>query len=90
MSAQPMLDLAGDTDREPREGIADLPASKGEISRTDSMPPGPYGVGMTHTQRGDEWPYTITCGDGRAIAGHVNSRACAQAIADVLNREFPA
>jgi hypothetical protein len=32
-----------------------------------------------------EWPFTVRCGDGRAIAGHVNSRACAEAIVDALN-----
>ena len=26
-----------------------------------------------------EWPYTIRCGDGRAIAGHVHSEECAEA-----------
>lgn len=65
-------------------------AGKGEISATDPLPPGPYGIGLTHTQHGDEPPYTVVCGDGRAIAGHVNSKACADAIAEAMNARFPA
>jgi hypothetical protein len=61
----------------------------GEIARDDPMPPGPYSVGMTHGPRGDEWPYTIQCGDGRAIAGHIHSKACAEAIVLALNIVLP-
>jgi len=58
----------------------------GEIARGDPMPPGPFSVGMMHGPNGAlEWPFTIRCGDGRAIAGHVPSRECAQAIVDALN-----
>jgi hypothetical protein len=64
--------------------------SPGEIGRTDPMPPGPYHVGLTHGPRGDDgWPYTIVCGDGRAIAGHVNSKECADAIVFALNCVLP-
>jgi hypothetical protein len=61
----------------------------GEIGRNDPMPPGPYRVGLTHGQRGDEWPYTIVCGDGRAIAGHIHSKACADQIVFALNCVLP-
>jgi len=61
--------------------------ARGEIARGDPLPPGPYAVGMMHGPQGAlEWPFTVVCGDGRAIAGHVNSRACAEAIADALNQ----
>lgn len=57
-----------------------------EIMRDDPMPTGPYSVGYTHWEgAGDGFPYTVRCGDGRAIAGQVNSLACAQAIVDALN-----
>jgi len=60
--------------------------AKGEIGRDDQLPPGPYKVGMMHGPKGElEWPFTIQCGDGRAIAGHVNSRACADAIVAAMN-----
>jgi hypothetical protein len=63
-----------------------LPTRRGEIARGDPLPPGPYSVGMMHGPGGAlEWPFVIRCGDGRAIAGHVNSRACAEAIVDALN-----
>ncbi|MDE2103658.1 MAG: hypothetical protein KGL39_40850 [Patescibacteria group bacterium] len=51
--------------------------------------PGPYSIGLTITSQGLSQPYVIRCGDGRAIAGHVESRACAEAIVDALNRVFP-
>lgn len=86
MSAQPSLDLAGGTAVDQSDGVSGLPPGKGELSRGDSLPAGPYGVGLTHTQRGDEPPYTVTCGDGRAVAGHVPSREIAGAIAEALNR----
>ena len=68
-------------------GAVPVKRGLGEIARGDPLPPGPYAVGMTHTEHGDEWPYTVVCGDGRAIAGHVNSKACAEAIVDALNRK---
>ncbi len=55
------------------------------IAHDDPLPPGPYAVGLTHTSRGDSRPYTITCADGRAICGHVESRACADAIVAAMN-----
>lgn len=80
MKAQLGLDLAG--------GESPLsPPLRAEICREDPMPPGPYSVGLCHTEYGDMEPFTICCGDGRAIAGHVNSRACADAIVAALNHE---
>lgn len=56
------------------------------IARNDLLPPGPYKIGMMRGPKGElEWPYTIECADGRAIAGHVNSKACADAIVAALN-----
>lgn len=60
-----------------------------EIARGDPFPPGPYAVGLVHGPHGDSWPYTVQCGDGRAVAGHVNSLACAEAIVAALNRIYP-
>jgi len=66
------------------------PVRLGEIARGDPMPPGPFRVGLMHGPRGEvEWPYTILAADGRAIAGHVNSRACADAIVFALNCVLP-
>lgn len=55
------------------------------IAHDDPLPPGPYTVGLTHGPHGDSRPYTVVCADGRAIAGHIESRQCAQAIADAMN-----
>lgn len=57
------------------------------ITRDDPLPPGPYRVGQMHGPRGElEWPFTIEAANGQAIAGHVNSKACADAIVQALNR----
>jgi hypothetical protein len=65
-------------------------ARPGEIARNDPMPPGPFRVGMMHGPSGAlEWPYTIVSADGRAIAGHVPSKACADAIVFALNCVLP-
>jgi len=59
------------------------------IKSTDSLPPGPYAVGLTHGPGSYAGPpYAVTCGDGRAIAGHVESKAIAQDIADAMNFLF--
>jgi len=58
----------------------------GSIARDDPMPPGPYSVGLTLGPNGAEWPYTVIGGTGQAIAGHIHSKHCAQAIVDALNR----
>lgn len=64
-----------------------LRAMKGELGTTDTPPPGPYSVGMTKGPHGETAPpWTVVCGDGRAIAGHVPSREIAQAIALAMNR----
>jgi hypothetical protein len=57
------------------------------LDSSDTLPPGPYTVGLT-SGPGDYRgvPYTIVCGDGRAIAGHVPSKAIAEAIADAMNQ----
>lgn len=76
----------------PGEGISGLPKGRPCIARTDPLPPGPYSVGLTKIQHADGYyegqPYTIVCGDGRAIAGHVDSAACAEAIARAMNETF--
>jgi hypothetical protein len=56
------------------------------IARDDPMPAGPYAIGLTLGPNGAEWPYTVIGGTGQAIAGHIHSKACAQAIVDALNR----
>lgn len=68
--------------------------SSGELDAESTLPPGPYSAGMTHWISGDGEshegiPYTVRCGDGRAVAGHVPSREIAEAIADALNRSYP-
>lgn len=72
--------------RERGTAVSGLPS----IARDDPMPPGPYSVGMTHGPRGEpEWPFTVVCGTGQAVAGHINSRACADAIVSALNAVRP-
>lgn len=69
-----------------------VPAGRvaGELGAGDEMPPGPYTVGMTYWEGfGEGPPWTVRCGDGRAVAGHVGSREIAEAIALALNRCFP-
>lgn len=62
----------------------------GEIARDDPLPSGPYSVGLTKSPTGDCWPFTVRCADGRAVAGQINSRACADAIAWALNAQADA
>lgn len=84
MSQQLALDMAGGYAIDPSEGWVGAPG-KGEIGAGDPMPPGPYTVGLTHTPEGDMPPWTVVCGDGRAVAGHVPSRECAEAIVEALH-----
>jgi hypothetical protein len=87
VSAQATLDLIGGN----AYGVVDLPRGLGELGAGDALPAGTYTIGLTHEENGYSGPpWTVCCGDGRAIAGHVPSREIAQAIADALNREFPA
>lgn len=84
--------LGDDEPTDPRAGNPPLQAS---IAGDDAMPSGPFRVGMTHWWGGDGIakqgrPYTVQCGDGRAVAGHVESLDCAEKIAEALNRVFPA
>lgn len=63
----------------------------GELGAGDTLPPGPYTAGLTWWVAGDGvlhqgMPYTVTCADGRAVAGHVPSLEIAEAIACALNR----
>ena len=58
---------------------------RGEFTSQDTMPPGPYKTGLTHSPAGDGPPWTVVCGDGRAIAGHVPSRDIAEKIVIALN-----
>lgn len=83
MSAQPTLDLVGGG------GLLPELSRSGELGDGDSLPPGPYAVGLTHwidalNHHHESLPYTVTCADGRAVAGHVPSRAIAEAIAAAL------
>lgn len=84
MSAQPGLDLVGGS------ALIPDPLFHGELGAGDEMPPGLYSVGLTICEGPDgsyeTIPWTVRCGDGRAVCGHVPSLAIAQAIADVLNR----
>lgn len=87
MNAQSSLDLG--------EAILGAdPEMRPAIARDDPLPPGPYSVGLTHWITGngevhDGPPFTVVCGDGRAVAGHVESRLCAEAVASALNRCHP-
>lgn len=88
MTAQLGLALEGGVALDPREGWA------GELGVGDAMPPGPYTVGLTRWQGGDDHvhegpPWTVDCRDGRAVAGHVPSREIADAIAAALNAARP-
>jgi hypothetical protein len=87
-AGQGRLDLAG--------GSALIPDKYplGELGAGDPMPDGPYAVGLTKCETGGgEWyegvPWTVTCGTGQAIAGHVPSVEIAEAIAEALNRTYP-
>jgi hypothetical protein len=61
-------------------------SGQGELDSTSMLPRGPYGVSMTKGPRGElSIPYTVTCGTGQAVAGHVPSRPIAEAIAKALN-----
>lgn len=82
MSAQLGLGLEGGS----AFGVSEFPRGLGELGAGDPLPPGPYRVGLTHGEEGDFPPWTICCADGRAIAGHVPSRECAEAIVAALNR----
>ncbi len=73
--------------------IPELPLRQA-VTAYEPIPPGPYSVGLTHWISGDgeahdTQPYTILCGDGRAIAGHVESRQIAETIAEALNACLP-
>jgi hypothetical protein len=81
-----IFDLPGDYCME--EGAPASP--KAAVAFGDPLPPGPYAVGLTHSPRGDSRPFTLVCGDGRAIAGHIESRACADALAEAMNLRHPA
>ncbi len=90
MSRQLDLTLAGGQAINPGERIGDLAPSSGELDSGSTLPPGPYSIGLTRWLGGDDQqheglPFTVRCGDGRAIAGHVPSRDIAEAIADALN-----
>lgn len=71
------------------------------LGADDPFPHGPYAVGLTEILAGGTGPhnpvrivdrrrpYTIIAGDGRAISGHVESRASAYAIVAALNAQYP-
>lgn len=56
------------------------------LTSTDALPEGPYTVGLTKgpgSYSGPPW--TVCCGDGRAICGSVHSRETAERIAEALD-----
>lgn len=74
-------------------GSAELIPGHAELSADDELPAGPYGVGTTRWESGDGathegMPYTVTCGTGQAVAGHVPSKFIAEAIAKALNAAY--
>jgi hypothetical protein len=49
-------------------------------------PPPPYAVSLYHGPNGYERPYVVrSMATGQGIAGHIDSLACARAVADALN-----
>lgn len=84
MTRQPALDLGSG-----RAVLPDRFPLRGEFGEGDPMPPGPFAIGLTHGEYGDGLPFTVICGDGRAVAGHVPSRKIAQAIVEALNAQRP-
>lgn len=60
----------------------------GELSADSFLPRGEFYIGLTHSPQGDMPPWTVCCGDGRAVAGHVPSKAIAEAIAKALNAAY--
>ncbi len=60
------------------------PTGQMALTAQEGLPPGPYSVGLTHGPSGDGEPWTVCCGDGRAIAGSVHSKASAEAIVEAL------
>lgn len=71
----------------PETGIW-LPAAepRRSLGRDDALPPAPYAVSLYRSPGGWEWPYTIrSMTTGQALAGHIDCRAAADAIAAALN-----
>jgi hypothetical protein len=77
---------AADLRRRANRGNGSMPA----IAAGDALPAGPYGVGLTSTPYGVSPPFTLICGAGRALAGHIESYQIAQAIAAAMNAAHPA
>jgi hypothetical protein len=76
------------------EGEYGDPPLRQGIGADDALPPGPYAVGLTHYWGGDGHahsspPYTVICGDGRAIIADIQSRQIADAVADAMNKVYP-
>ena len=71
------------------------------LAAGDPFPTGSYSVGLTKIVAGGtsalspvrivglEQPWTICCGDGRAIVGWIDSKATAYAVAAALNAVYP-
>lgn len=86
--------IAFDLDDTPVAARSGNPPLRASIADDDPMPPGPFRVDLTYWWGGDGIahegrPYTVRCGDGRCVAGHVPSLDCATAIAAALNRQYP-
>lgn len=56
------------------------------IGFDDPLPPPPYAVSLYKGPHGWERPFTVrSMVTGQAVAGHIESRKCADAIAEALN-----
>lgn len=57
-----------------------------ELGTNDAVPPGPHAVSLSMTPAGWSQPFIVRSRQtGQALAGHVGSRDCAEAIAAALN-----
>lgn len=58
------------------------------LGRDDPLPPPPFAVSLTLTPSGWSAPYTVrSMATHQAAAGHIDSLACAEAIATALNEQ---
>lgn len=66
-------------------------AQRVALGHDDPLPPGPFAVSLYQGPRGYEKPYVVrSMATGQGVAGHIDSLACAEAIAAALNAAFPA
>lgn len=86
MTAQFSLGLEGGNAPDPKEGVFGPPRVAASSAPAIRCRPAPTASASPHGPDGDGPPWTLCCGDGRAVAGHVPSRECAEAIVEALNR----